>query len=71
MTQINQTLKDYYKSHPSKAQFARRVAERCGVCTNAVYKWCLGDGATKNKVYLQVLSEETKIEQEYLFSPKL
>lgn len=68
MTSERQNLKQYYKSIDNKMDFVRRVAGRCNLCTGAVLKWCFGDGKTKNETFISILSEESGIPIENLFS---
>lgn len=59
---------DYYKSLDKKAPFLRAVARRCGVSIYTVKTWCYGDGKTKNEEYIKILSEESNIDADKLWS---
>lgn len=64
-------LKQFYKEKTGKYAFVRIVAKRCGISSNAVLRWCQGDGETSVQERLNILSEETGIEVTDLFNRDL
>lgn len=69
------TLADYYKQLkadvPPKKAFINKIAERCGVETYTVRVWISGKSRPSQQKYLDILSEETGINQNDLFDEKL
>lgn len=77
MTHTHQNLKSYYASlgvvSSGKTTFARKIKsicekEKCGCSLGSIYGWCKGDVTPKRAEHLEILSIETGIPIENLFS---
>ena len=58
----------FYETCSTKYRFATKVARRAGMSLNGVINWCKGYSKTNDEFKLQILSEETGIPKEKLFT---